>query len=683
MARKFLTHLDMQGNQIINAVFEKLSDDPSSGNFEGRLYYNTALDVVRVYDGGKFVDAGIPVVATEPTVGNYEGRIVYNTTENMIKSYSGTEWLAAGNVLDIAAGTDIDVSASAGIYTISLESEIGSDTTGNAATASKLATARTIALSGDVSGSVTFDGSANVDITTTIGPNSVALGTDTTGDYVASVSASTGISVSGTGEGAAVTVTNTDKGSDQNIFKNVTVGANTIVADSNDDTLTFTAGSGIGVTANPTTDTVEISNTGVLSVSGTPDQISASTVNGDVTISLPNAVTFPGTVTLHADPTQALHAVTKQYVDSAVSGLDWHPAANLLAASAIALTGTSGTLVIDGHDALGDVDDGYRLLLIGQESASANGIYVYSDDGSTYTLTRASDADTYDKLVGAALFIMEGTKYGATAWIQPNHYLTDFSGQTWVQFSGTGTYIAGNGLQLIGSEFSIDTDVTVDVNTQQTLSNKTLTSPTVSGLYLSDNNIVVEGTDNTHETTLIFTDPTQDNNITFKDATGTVAFTSDIPTSTDGLSEGGTNLYFTNERAEDAVGAILTDTATVDLTYTDNGASAGTITADVILKASNSYLTSASGLAVDITSVETKLVTDSFTRKATANVGNASATSFAVNHNFGTRDVVVNVYDSATYDTVEVDVVRTNENTVTVSFATAPGVDAYRVVVIG
>ena len=81
--------------------------------------------------------------------------------------------------------------------------------TGNAATATKLQSARTISLTGDVTGSVSFDGSANASITATIAANSVALGTDTTGDYVATVSAGTGISVSGSGEGAGVTVTNT------------------------------------------------------------------------------------------------------------------------------------------------------------------------------------------------------------------------------------------------------------------------------------------------------------------------------------------------------------------------------------------------------------------------------------------------------------------------------------------
>ncbi len=60
----------------------------------------------------------------------------------------------------------------------------------------------------------------------------------------------------------------------------------------------------------------------------------------------------------------------------------------------------------------------------------------------------------------------------------------------------------------------------------ETLTNKTLTSPTVSGLTLSDSSIVFEGaTADAHETTLTVTDPTADRTITFPDATGTVALT--------------------------------------------------------------------------------------------------------------------------------------------------------------
>jgi hypothetical protein len=65
----------------------------------------------------------------------------------------------------------------------------------------------------------------------------------------------------------------------------------------------------------------------------------------------------------------------------------------------------------------------------------------------------------------------------------------------------------------------------------QTLTNKTITGPVVSGLTLSDSSIVIEGsTANNFETTLTVTDPTADRTITFKDADGTVAFTTDVDT---------------------------------------------------------------------------------------------------------------------------------------------------------
>ena len=59
--------------------------------------------------------------------------------------------------------------------------------TGNAATATKWATQRQITLTGDASGSVYIDGSGDVNLAVTVGSNTVALGTDTTGNYVASI----------------------------------------------------------------------------------------------------------------------------------------------------------------------------------------------------------------------------------------------------------------------------------------------------------------------------------------------------------------------------------------------------------------------------------------------------------------------------------------------------------------
>lgn len=60
-----------------------------------------------------------------------------------------------------------------------------------------------------------------------------------------------------------------------------------------------------------------------------------------------------------------------------------------------------------------------------------------------------------------------------------------------------------------------------------------------------------------------------------------------------------------------------------------------------------------------------------------------ASTSFTVTHNLGTRDVVVQTYNAATYDPVSSTVVRTTINTVTVTFGSAPGADSYRVVITG
>jgi hypothetical protein len=70
-------------------------------------------------------------------------------------------------------------------------------------------------------------------------------------------------------------------------------------------------------------------------------------------------------------------------------------------------------------------------------------------------------------------------------------------------------------------------------------------------------------------------------------------------------------------------------------------------------------------------------------RVAAQSVGNAVDTSFTVTHNFGTRDIVVQVFDNSTYETVIADTVRSSTNAVTVSFSIAPGNNAYRVVVTG
>ena len=199
--------------------------------------------------------------------------------------------------------------------------------------------------------------------------------------------------------------------------------------------------------SNPSSIQGEIDGAGNLTVNAGHDlTLSAST--GDVVLS-PDGGAYVGSVSAGNE------IATNSYVDNAVSGLTWKDAVNLLATSNVPLTGSTGSLTIDSH-ALNATHNGYRILLKGQSTGSENGIYIYGDSGSGYTLSRSLDADAYTELVGAAVFVMEGTQYDNTSWVQANHYLTDFSSQSWTQFSGSGSVIAGTGITVDGLEVSID-----------------------------------------------------------------------------------------------------------------------------------------------------------------------------------------------------------------------------------
>lgn len=82
-----------------------------------------------------------------------------------------------------------------------------------------------------------------------------------------------------------------------------------------------------------------------------------------------------------------------------------------------------------------------------------------------------------------------------------------------------------------------------------------------------------------------------------------------------------------------------------------------------------------------VTPLKLKTLLDTRVGGYAANVGNGSATSFALTHNLGTVDVVVQIKDTATLELVIADVVITDANTVTVSFASAPSNNAYRVII--
>jgi hypothetical protein len=82
-----------------------------------------------------------------------------------------------------------------------------------------------------------------------------------------------------------------------------------------------------------------------------------------------------------------------------------------------------------------------------------------------------------------------------------------------------------------------------------------------------------------------------------------------------------------------------------------------------------------------VTPLKLKTYLDANVGGYAANIGDGINTSFAITHNLGTRDVIVGIYDNATYEEVIADVAVSSTSEITVSFATAPTYQAYRVVI--
>ena len=159
--------------------------------------------------------------------------------------------------------------------------------------------------------------------------------------------------------------------------------------------------------------------------------------------------TMSGTLVLDADPTQNLHAATKQYVDATAQGLDFKE--SVRAASVGANLSLTGEQTIDGVG----VVSGDRVLVMDQDDAEDNGIYVASGSG----WSRSADADSNAEVnSGMFVFVEEGTANDNTGWVlSTDEPITLGTTElAFIQFSGAGTYTAGLGLTLTGSSFAVD-----------------------------------------------------------------------------------------------------------------------------------------------------------------------------------------------------------------------------------
>lgn len=157
---------------------------------------------------------------------------------------------------------------------------------------------------------------------------------------------------------------------------------------------------------NNTTNLLSVLGSAKISANLAVESIGEYTTGGGVDAN--NSWTFSSNITVPAVPTNATHAASKEYVDNtALTGLKLGAAVKTVAVSNIALTGLSA---VNGYTP----SAGDRILVIGQTTASQNGVYIA--DASTWS--RATDSDSDAELRGYQYLISAGTnanyRYGNT-----------------------------------------------------------------------------------------------------------------------------------------------------------------------------------------------------------------------------------------------------------------------------
>lgn len=162
-----------------------------------------------------------------------------------------------------------------------------------------------------------------------------------------------------------------------------------------------------------------------------------------------------------ADGSSPTDAVTKQQLDNAVAGLDWH--AHVRAAASTNITISSPGASIDGVS----MSSGERILLLAQSTGSQNGIWIWN--GSSSALTRPTDYTGALAKPSVTVLVTEGSTSGDKAYtLSTDGTVTvDTTSTTWVQVGGGSSYIAGAGLTLTGSTFDVvaaDGSITVNAD---------------------------------------------------------------------------------------------------------------------------------------------------------------------------------------------------------------------------
>ena len=424
MARLYVTSINLNKNELQNATIHNLSSAPSSP-VQGQIYFNTTDKTLYFYNNTSWVPASGSTEVIQDVIGSaIVGGVALTSTYD---DSAGTTTIDLDNTA-VTAGS-YGSSTAVPTFTVDAQGRLTAASTQNIATALSVAaesgTTDTVNLLTDT---LTFAAGEGID--TVVTNNTITIsGEDATSANkgVASFNATDFTVTSG-----AVTV-NAERVED--IVGNLILGGTGIDA-------TYTDGAG--------TLSIDIDST-VTTNSGT-QTLTNKTLSTGISLSASLDANSNKVINL-ATPTSSTDAANKAYVDSVSQGLDVKQSVRVSTTANIDLsTALEASDVIDGVTLVA----GNRVLVKHQSSGADNGIYVVQSSGAA---VRADDANVSSEVTaGFFTFVEEGTLYGNTGWVltTDNPITLGSTALTFTQFSGTGTFTAGSGLTLNGTEFSVD-----------------------------------------------------------------------------------------------------------------------------------------------------------------------------------------------------------------------------------
>jgi hypothetical protein len=405
-------------------------------------------------------------VANSVAGANVSGEVDFADVANSVAGANVSGEVGFAAVANSVAGAN--VSGTVALATLAADATSANAVAGaNVSGAVSFATTANAVAGANVSGEVSFAATANAVAGANVSGQVSDSATADSATIAATVTTAAQPNITSVGTLSGLSVTGTITGSVSGSAS--TAGTVTTAAQPNITSVgtlsSITTSGNVDTTANVVTDDI-IGKTGGVTITaiGTNQPISlVTTGTGSVDVN-------SARITELATPTASTDAATKQYVDDVAQGLAVHAPCDVGTTGTLASI-TGGTITYDNGTAgvgatlttssgnFNTIDGesfgtGERILVKDEATTANNGIYVKT---SATVLTRADDFNTPTEIAGGDFtFVSTGTTLNDSGFVNTDPVSTVGTDPiTFVQFSGAGTYTAGSGLTLSGSEFSI------------------------------------------------------------------------------------------------------------------------------------------------------------------------------------------------------------------------------------